>query len=106
MRSLPVVPPPDEREVPVYTADQAQLARDLLLISRSKLAETITGGLSWPSKMDCPAWGIPVEYCQTGMTLAKTFGTVCRECYAARGPIRFEPSMRKLRAAYAGIFHP
>lgn len=48
-------------------------------------AEAITGGLSWPSKMPGPAWGISARECGRGRLLANTSGTVCSECYALRG---------------------
>ena len=43
------------------------------------------GTLSNPSKMPSYAWGIPIEYCKTGMKLAKTKGTICNKCYAGKG---------------------
>ena len=35
------------------------------------------GTLSNPNKMPSYAWGIPIEYCDTGMKLAKVDGTIC-----------------------------
>ena len=43
------------------------------------------GTLSNPSKMPSYAWGIPIEYCDTGMKLAKVDGTICKKCYANKG---------------------
>ena len=43
------------------------------------------GTLSNPSKMPSYAWGIPIEYCKTGMKLAKIEGTICNKCYAGKG---------------------
>ena len=43
------------------------------------------GTLSNPSKMPSYAWGIPIEYCDTGMKLAKVDGTICKKCYAGKG---------------------
>jgi hypothetical protein len=45
-----------------------------------KKAEEIGGKLSWPSKMDYPAWGFSAKYCITGSKLAHVEGLV-----AARG---------------------
>lgn len=43
------------------------------------------GGLSWPSKMPCPAWGVSARECLRGRELAREAGTVCSRCYALRG---------------------
>ena len=79
---------------------------DVWEVTRGKLAETITGGLSWTGKMDCPAWGISAAHCRTGSKLARVEGTVCRSCYAMKGTFRSGNVVRKLKAAYEGIFHP
>lgn len=41
--------------------------------------------LSNTSKMPCKSWGIPQETCKTGNKLAKIEGTICFDCYAAKG---------------------
>ena len=43
------------------------------------------GTLSNPSKMPSYAWGIPIEYCDTGSKLAEIDGTICQKCYAGKG---------------------
>ena len=43
------------------------------------------GTLSNTSKMPSFSWGIPIEYCNTGMKLAKIDGTICKKCYAGKG---------------------
>ncbi|BCV05102.1 MAG: hypothetical protein CM15mV98_140 [uncultured marine virus] len=43
------------------------------------------GTLSNPSKMPSYAWGIPIEYCNTGSKLAEIDGTICKKCYAGKG---------------------
>ena len=43
------------------------------------------GTLSNTSKMPAFSWGIPIEYCNTGMKLAKIDGTICNKCYAGKG---------------------
>jgi hypothetical protein len=93
-------------EVPLYTGDDRQMAEDLRIVGRNKLAEKITGGLSYPSKMDAPAWGIPVEHCQVGALLAKVKGAVCKSCYAAKGTFRFRGTREKMRRAYEGLLSP
>ncbi len=53
-------------------------------------AKLITGGLSHPSKMPCPAFSLPASACKTGAKLAQQDGTVCSKCYAdGRGNYRF-----------------
>ena len=72
-------------EIPLYTGD---IDRDAWELLRGKLAEEITGGLSYPQKMDCPAWGISATRCRIGSVLAKQENTVCRSCYAMKGTFR------------------
>jgi hypothetical protein len=80
--------------VPLYTGD---LSRDLLIVSRHGVAEKVTGGLSSPGKMPCPAWGISV--------LAKQPGTTCSECYALKRNYRRETVQEKLKERYRGLFN-
>jgi len=54
-------------------------------MSKLKDIEKKIGTLSNPSKMPSYAWGIPIEYCKTGMKLAKIEGTICNKCYAGKG---------------------
>jgi hypothetical protein len=79
---------------------------DLRLVGRNRLAEQITGGLSWPSKMPSPAWGIPATRCRVGSVLAQREGTVCHDCYALKGRYLFPTVQRKLEERYRGLFHP
>jgi hypothetical protein len=55
-------------ELPPY--DGRTLARDLSIVSRHRLAEKVTGGLSLTTKVPCPSWGIPAIRCRTGSVLA------------------------------------
>jgi len=87
-------------EVPLYQGD---MEADLRIVSRNRLAETITGGLSWPGKMDCPSWGISAARCRIGSLLAGKEGTVCSGCYALKGTFQFRFSQEKLERAYAGL---
>lgn len=98
---LPVVP--SEPEVPLYDGD---MEADLRIVSRNKLAETITGGLSFPSKMPCPSWGVSATRCRVDSVLARRSGTVCSECYATRGRYAFPSTQEKLEQRYRGLFHP
>ena len=53
------------------------------------------GTLSNPSKMPSYAWGIPIEYCNTGSKLAEIDGTICKKCYAGKGCLLYtSPSPR------------
>ena len=80
------------------------MEKDLITVSRKQLAQEITGGFSYPSKMDCPAWGLPIEHCKTGMKLASKEGTVCNNCYAGKNLFLFRATQAKLRRAYEGMF--
>ena len=92
-----------EPEIPLYAGD---MVTDLQIVSRNRLAETITGGLSFPSKMPCPAWGISAARCRVGQALARTVGTTCHSCYAMRGTYTFASVQAKLEQRYRGLFHP
>lgn len=93
----------DPPEVPLYTGD---IDADAWALMRGKLAEEITGGLSYPSKMDCPAWGISATRCRVGAVLAQQANTVCRSCYALKGTFRATNVTAKLDRAYRGLFDP
>lgn len=90
-------------EIPLYTGD---IDADAWELMRGGLAERITGGLSYPSKMDCPAWGISATRCRVGSALAKEPGTVCAACYAMKGTFRAKNVTDKLERAYRGLFDP
>ena len=92
----------DFSEVPLYTGD---VEADLRIVSRNQLASRITGGLSYPTKMPCPAWGISATRCRVGSLLAKQAGTVCSACYAMRGRYLFPAVQEALERRYRGLFH-
>ena len=94
---------PISGDIPLYEGD---MEKDLKIVSHNRLAEQITGGFSYPSKMDCPAWGLPIEHCNTGSKLATKEGMVCADCYASKGRFRFRQTQDKLRRAYEGLFNP
>ena len=89
--------------VPIYMGD---MAADLRIVSRHEMAREITGGLSRPSKMPCPAWGLPTSRCHAGSRLAAVDGSTCSECYAKGGTFRFPNVQDKLEERFEGIFHP
>ena len=97
---LPVLIDP---EVPHYRGD---METDLGLVARDRLAERITGGLSAPSKMPCPAWGISAARCRVGQVLAQEAGTVCHSCYATQGTYRFSSVQLKLEERFHGLSNP
>jgi hypothetical protein len=103
MLSLPIAPPPEEGAVPLYTGN---VEEDLQRVGRNRLAERITGGLSWTSKMPCPSWGISATRCRVGALLAQRPGTVCHGCYALGGRYAFAAVQEKLEARYRGLFDP
>lgn len=69
-------------------------------------AREITGGLSYPSKMPGPAWGIPAEYCENGAKFSLLPGSVCRICYGKRGPIAWPAARNKQEQRLRGLEHP
>ena len=88
-------------EIPLYTGD---IDADAWELMRGRRAEEITGGLSYPQKMDCPAWGISATRCRIGSVLATQPGTVCAACYAMKGTFRAKNVADKLERAYRGLF--
>jgi hypothetical protein len=107
MLSLPVVHRPEEREVPLYTGDDAQMAADMLRLSRPGAAEAVTGGLSAPGKMPCLSWGISATSCRLGAILGQKEGNVCHEdvCYAKQRNYLRQNVQDKLEERYAGLFN-
>ena len=91
------------REIPFYTGDPDA---DLCTVSRNGLAETITGGLSNPSKMPERAFGIPATRCKVGKVLAAEPGTVCSKCYALKNRYRMGHVKQNYEKRYEGLFHP
>lgn len=96
--SLPVA-----GQVLLYRGD---LAEDLQLVSRNRLAEQIMGGLSWPSKMPSAAWGISAARCKIGSALARTPGSVCADCYAMKGHYVLGNVQEAQDRRYKGLFQP
>ena len=62
-----------------------------------KELNTLTGGLSRPSKMPGFAYGIPAQDCILGSILRKKAGSVCSQCYAFKGMYVF-PNVKNAQA--------
>lgn len=92
-----------EPEIPLYTGD---LDRDAWELMRGNLAEEITGGLSYPQKMDTPAWGISAARCAVGTKLREVVGSACESCYAMKGTFRASNVTTKMERAYQALFDP
>ena len=69
-------------------------------------AYAITGPLSYPSKMPCPAWGIEIAHCKTGSKLQKVPNSPCSICYAGRGRARFPSVISARQRRLEGSQHP
>lgn len=59
-----------------------------------KIAESIVGGFSKPSKMPGLSWSIPARDCITGSRLRNIPGSTCSGCYALKGRYVF-PNVQK-----------
>lgn len=86
-----------------YSGD---IGRDLLIVSRNRTAERITGGLSNPGKMPERAWGIPAVRCKMGSLLSASPDSVCASCYAKKGRYSLRQVKTKLEERFAGLDHP
>ncbi len=77
------------------------------MINTIKQANEVTGGLSRPSKMPCPAYSIPAETCRTGAKLVDVKDSVCSGCYAMKGNYkRFAKIIKpKLYERYQKLFN-
>ena len=97
--SLPLVP-----GIPLY---RGSVEDDLAVVSRNRLADEITGGLSRPSKMPGPAWGLPASRCKTGAKLAGGPGTTCSSCYelADKTPAGGKLPTRSVSEAWTSLAH-
>jgi hypothetical protein len=89
--------------IPLY---RGNVADDILLVCRHRMADEITGGLSFPSRMPCPSIGLPASRCRSGSKLAEEDGTVCSHCYADKGRYVLDAVQAKLEKRYEGLFHP
>ena len=102
--SLPTVSLGDgQPTIPAY--NEANLERDLKIVGRNHIADQITGGLAYPSKMPCPSWGISALRCQTGSQLATVTGSTCEACYARKNRYLMPSVQKKLEDRYLGLLH-
>lgn len=69
-------------------------------------AEAIAGKLSRPSKMPCPAYGLPATACAVGSALRRIPGSVCSGCYAMKGRYVFGSVKNAYAARLAAVSHP
>src|SRR4051794_23258430 len=68
-------------------------------------AEELGGKLSYPSKMDCPAWAISAFRCRIGSVLAQKENSTCRNCYALKGTFRFKNVNAVLEENYRKLWN-
>ena len=69
-------------------------------------ARVRVGGLSAPSKMPGPAWGLDARVaCKVGALLARRPGSTCSKCYALRGAYGF-PGTRAAQARRLAALPP
>jgi len=74
----------------------------IIPITKSEAAATI-GTLTTTSKMPCRSYDLPVTACSSGYALAQLKGSICSECYAAKGNYsRFAATIEP--AQYARLF--
>lgn len=59
------------------------------------ILEQRVGGLSHPSKMPGPSYGLDPADCITGSKLRKVPGSVCAHCYGCKGMYRCNPDVKK-----------
>jgi len=71
-----------------------------------KDAVEITGGLSFPSKMPCPAFSLPTISCKVGSALRHVSGSICSKCYACKGRYCFSNVKNALQKRFGGLIHP
>ncbi len=71
-----------------------------------KLAISIVGNFSKPSKMPCYGFSISAKYCKTGQKLRKVPGSVCSKCYALKGRYSFAKVRNALERRFAGMSNP
>lgn len=70
------------------------------------LANSITGGLSEPSKMPCYSFSTSPMKCKMGAKLRKIKNSVCSVCYAFRGHYQFAIVKAAHARRLAGLTHP
>lgn len=57
------------------------------------------------TKLNCPAWGLPIETCKTGKKLRRSSKlTVCKYCYCQIGPVSWPKSQERLERNFEDYF--
>ena len=56
--------------------------------------------------MPCSSWSTPAKHCKTGKKLAKVSGSVCADCYAAKGFYRMPNVKNCLEKRFQSLSHP
>ena len=69
---------------PIHDGYAAAIARDVRHAAW-KVLDSMTGGLSQPSKMPGYAYSISAKRCINGAKLRKIAGSTCSKCYALKG---------------------
>lgn len=59
------------------------------MFATKKEARSVVAGLSRPSKMPCPSYGLPASACHIGSKLREIEGSTCSKCYAHKGMYQF-----------------
>lgn len=70
------------------------------------LANEITGGLSFPSKIPGPGYSIPAKNCVTGSKLREVKNSVCSSCYARRGNYLYTAPLQAMQRRLKSLDHP
>ena len=73
----------------------------------SKLASSITGGLSNTDKMPSKSWNISAKKCKVGSIIARMPNSICHDCYALEGRYMFpvvQNALDKRLTAVTGIY--
>ena len=73
----------------------------------SKLASSITGGLSNTEKMPDKSWNISAKECKVGSIIARIPNSICFDCYALEGRYMFpvvQDALERRLTAVTGIY--
>jgi len=81
------------------------LQDDLMTVMEKGVARSIAK-VSRPSKIFCPAWGIPVSRCRIGKLLQGVEGSICGSCYANKRRFNFSNVQGVLEHNYTGLKSP
>ena len=71
-----------------------------------KIAESIVGGLSHPSKLPCYGLSLPAQSCIIGQKMRHVEGSVCSICYALKKRYLFNNTKNALKRRENKLWHP